>query len=62
MHISSKVHYDYTQTSTKGNTSHPIFGKTFPEHSQYVGTDLTLREPSDNFLQTLCVNWVVEFT
>ena len=30
------------------------FWKIFPERSQKVGTDQTLWEPSDTFLQTLC--------
>ena len=58
--MSSKVHFDYTWTNMKVNNSHlmiNILGKTFPERSQNVGTDLTLWESSDNVLQTLCVSW-----
>ena len=56
MCISSAAHYDYTQANTKINNSHimiDILGKTFPEHSQNVGTDLTLQEPPGNVLHTL---------
>ena len=57
MLLSSKVHnYYYTQANTKVNDSHiiiSILGKTFPEHSKNVGTDLTLSEPSANVMRYL---------
>ena len=60
MIIKSKVHNDYTQASMQVNNSHTmlnISGKTFPERSQNIGSDLTLWKPSDNVLQTLCASW-----
>ena len=45
MLMSSKVHYDYTQANTKVNNIHimiNIVGKTIPERSHNVGTDVSL--------------------
>ena len=63
MLICSKGDYDYTQANTKVNNSHIMINlrKTFPEHFQNVGTDITLWEPSDNFQQTLCVSWEASY-
>ena len=41
----------------KLQSHHDILLKTYPERSQKVGTALTLREPSENVVQILCVSW-----